>query len=240
MSYDLHFEDGKHIKFTNWEIIPFGMLLLYACGSWNKRKVASELTQYAVTRNTMPGDMKANRQTKEDIEAVEKARKNLKIHSVVTVRKVAKEDLASAVKKGIVLVDDEFDENEAEAWIAEISFRNKPTKAALEEYKQALKDGKDAVIQFAIMSAKKSDYLIEEAPKDLFDIFRKFFKNDGETINPLEAMALLEVYVNHKPKGKKEKMEVHELAEELDLQPPVALLRVLQYTIASGTCFQVH
>ena len=90
------------------------------------------------------------------------------------------------------------------------------------------------------MSAKKSDYLIEEAPKDLFDVFRKFFKNDGETINPLEALALLEIYVNYKPNGKKEKKEVHELAEELDLQPPVALLRVLQYAIASGICFQVH
>jgi len=224
MSYDWHFEDGGHQKHTNWDIFSFAMIALYANGSWTKDRLETELTQLAVTKNNLPGGFKANT-------AGTELPKNPKMHTILTVMQLPKEEVEGL--RGFVIPDKEGDENEAEAWIAKLEFVNNPSEKEKKEYYKALQEN-DGLIQFSILCAKKSTYLLEEATGPLAPIFVNFMKNDGMIVTPLMAAFLADLFLKRTPEA------IHSMAHETGLYPDQSVVRGLMYSAFKGTSFTVR
>jgi len=230
MTFDWHFECGNSTKHNNWSMHSFAMLLLHADGTWSKDRLEEELTSLATTRNTILS--KKIVQTKEgDVGVVsEEPVKGEPLNLIINVRRVPKDEL-NEIRS--MFIPDEEDTDEAEAWIAEVGFREKPTEEQLKRTEAMLeKDGREAIMQ-AIQHAKKGHYLVEESKGNLSDLLSKLLSCNGLTINPLESMYLIDLFMTIPN-------DVHSMAAEFVTKDMLAIAQALGYSVASGNSFQIY
>ena len=207
----------------------FAMLLLHADGAWPRDRLEEELTSLATTRNSVLS--KKFVQTKEgDVGLVsEKPVKGKPLNLIINVRRVPKDEL-NEIRS--MFIPDEEDTDEAEAWIAEVGFREKPTEEQLKRTEAMLeKDGRETIMQ-AIQHAKKGHYLVEESKGNLNDLLSKLLSCDGLTVNPIESMYLIDLFMTIPN-------DVHTMAAELVTNDMLAIAQALGYSVARGNSFKV-
>ena len=229
MTFDWHFECGNSTKHNNWAMHSFAMLLLHADGAWPRGRLEEELTSLATTRNTILSKKVVH--TKEgDVGVVsEEPVKGKPLNLIINVRRVPKDELKEIRS---MFIPDEEDSDEAEAWIAEVGFREKPTEEQLKRTGAMLEnEGREAIMQ-AIQQAKKGHYLVEESKGNLNDLLTKLLSCDGLTVNPIESMYLIDLFMTIPD-------DVHSMAAELVTKDMLAIAQALGYSVASNNSFKV-
>ena len=132
-----------------------------------------------------------------------------------------------------MFIPDDEDSDEAEAWIAEVGFREKPTEEQLKRTEAMLEnEGREAIMQ-AIQQAKKGHYLVEESKGNLNELFSKLLSCDGLTVNPIESMYLLDLFMAIPN-------DVHSMASELVARDMLGVAKALGYSVASGNSFKIY
>ena len=207
----------------------FAMLLLHADGAWSRDRLEDELTSLATTRNTILSK-KFVQTGKGDVGLVsDELLKKEPLNLVISVRKIPREEL-NEVRS--MFIPDEEDTDGAEAWIAEVGFREIPTEEQLKRTETMLNnEGKEAIMQ-AIQQAKKGNYLVEESKGNLNDLLSKILSCDGLTVNPIESMYLLDLFMTIPD-------DVHTMAAELVTKDMLAIAQALGYSVASGNSFTI-
>ena len=208
----------------------FAMLLLHADGAWSRDRLEDELTSLATDRNTVLSKKFVH--TKEgDVGVVgEKPIKGEPTILVINVKRVPKDELKEIRS---MFIPDEEDSDEAEAWIAEVGFKEKPTEEQLKRTEAMLEnEGREAIMQ-AIQHAKKGHYLVEESKGNLNELFSKLLSCAGLTVNPIESMYLLDLFMAIPD-------DVHSMAAELVARDMLAVAKALGYSVASGNSFKIY
>ena len=208
----------------------FAMLLLHADGAWPRDRLEEELTSLATTRNSVLSKKFVH--TKEgDVGLVSgKPIKGEPLNLIINVKRVPKDELKEIRS---MFIPDEEDSDEAEAWIAEVGFREKPTEEQLKRTEAMLEnEGREAIMQ-AIQQAKKGHYLVEESKGNLNDLFSKLLSCDGLTVNPIESMYLLDLFMAIPN-------DVHSMASELVARDMLGVAKALGYSVASGNSFKIY
>ncbi len=226
MTFDWHFECGNSTKHNNWAMHSFAMLLLHANGTWSKKRLEEELTALAVNRNAVLTNGETNKEADGKIK-----NKSAGPNLIVTVRKVPKDELDTLTD---IFFQDTEPSEEAEAWVAEVGFRSKPTPEQLKDTEKMLEGegGKDAIMH-AINQAKRGDYLKKESKGNLNILLTKLLSCDGETINPIESMYIIDLFM-------KISDSVHKMAAELVTNDMLLVAKSFGYSAASGNSFQVY
>ena len=220
MSYDLHFECGRKEKHNNWVMHTFTMMLFYELGIWNKDQLEIELTKSSMAMNDAIKPKK--------IEGVDDDDKEI-VSAIISVEKVPIELIDKI--KGHVFRDEEDDDTEsAEAWIAKVSFGDNASEKRIEQFME----NSEQTILHAIKQAKRTDYFIEECKETPYGaLFTRLLKNDGETIEALEAGFLLTKFMSTKD-------AIHKMASEYMPVNIPSLVGHLGYSLGSGYSFRVY
>ena len=221
MSYDFHFECGRHEKHNNWVMHTFVMLLLYQLNIWGKDTLETELLFTAMARNqAMNLDTTSRKPAK--------SKKGKPMQAIISIEKVSPEALDNF--EGHVVRDTDDKGNIAEAWVAKVTFKGNADKKDIEDF---MKNG-EHVIKHAIQQAKRSDYLIGEFSNNPHHkLFIKLAKNDGETITPNEAAFLLSQFMSIKK-------PIHKIwMENVPVNIP-SLVGNLAYSVGGQISFRVY
>lgn len=208
----------------------FVMLLLHADGAWPRDRLEDELTSLATTRNTILSK-KLVQTEKEDVGFVsDEPIKGKPLNLIINVKKIPRHELNDIRS---MFIPDEEDTDGAEAWIAEVGFREKPSKEQLEATEKMLEEdgGKEAIMQ-AIQQAKKGEYLVEQSKGNLNDILSKFLSCDGFVINPIESMFILDMFMTIPE-------DVHSMAAEFVTRDILTIAQALAYSVASENSFKI-
>ena len=230
MTFDWHFECGNSTKHNNWAMHSFVMLLLHADGAWPRDRLEDELTSLATNRNTILSK-KLVQTDKGDVGYVsDEPIKGDPLNLIINVKKVSRDELNDIRS---MFIPDEEDTDGAEAWIAEVGFREIPTQEQLEATEKMLEkeDGKEAIMQ-AIQQAKKGEYLIKQSKGNLNDLLSKLLSCDGLKINPIESMFILDLFMTIPE-------DVHSMAAEFVTRDILIIAQALAYSVASGNSFNI-
>ena len=199
MTFDFHFDDGRHEKHSNWTMWSFAMLMIRHYGVWSEDQLEAELTQLAM-KKTSQGQQILNLekvQVGEDGEdgAVRKDA------SASTAKRIEKYMRGKTITISVEQIGEaEEDGKRMEAYGARIELRNLnntwtiPLSEAPKYIQDHFSETKGQAVEWAIESTKLTkrlvDLLMEVKTPMKDDLFVRLLSNDGLKISPVEAQYL--------------------------------------------------
>ena len=194
MSFDFHFDDGRHEKHSNWTMWSFAMLLLRYYNVWSQDQLEAEMMQLAMKKTSqgklVPGKRTATQNV--DSKTMKKIDSYMRRRSLtVTVEPLGEEEDEASI---------------VEAYAAKVDLRNDsntwriPLTEAPKFIQDYFKDTAEESMRLAVESTKLTKRLLDLLMKVRTpmedDLFLRLLSNDGLKISPSESNYLVFTVLN--------------------------------------------
>jgi hypothetical protein len=187
MSFDLHWQNGRHNKHSNWTMWATSMLFANSLGLWSIETLEAELLNLSLRKTETQDAMETKTGPTADSELEQKIKKVMKdMTIVITVHPLGVED---------------GDDVTIEAYAAKVELRNYAGSKTISfnELPKEIQNHFGPTIErnsrFAIESTKLTNRLLKVLEKAKLpvadDLFSRLLNNDGSTIHPNEALFML-------------------------------------------------
>jgi len=247
MTFDFHFDDGRHEKHSNWTMWSIAMLLLRHYNIWSDDQLEAELMQLAM-RKTSQGQVTASRKEKVTVGEDGEDGSVKKGASASTAKKIERYMKGKTLTISVEQIGEAEDEDSiVEAYAAKIEIRNLknswkvPLHEAPKFVQKHFSETAEEAVKWAVESTKLTKRLVEalsdaETPMKE-DLFVRLISNDGNVITPNESTYLMSIFMG----GLKSLMTDQNL-ESLEILRSrfVAMVGHFGYAAGSGQNFKVY
>jgi len=247
MTFDFHFDDGRHEKHSNWTMWSFAMLMLRHYGVWSEDQLEAELMQLAmkkISQGQINGSHDAKRRVGEDGKDNVMAQKE----TASNAKRIEKYMKGKTITISVEQIGESEDEDSiVESYAARIDLRTLdnswiiPLNKAPKFIQEHLADTTVQAVKTAIESNKLTKRLVGllrdvKIPVDN-DLFERLISNDGMIVKHTEAMYLMDVSMQ----GLKAIL-TEEVVESLNMLQSdfVSMIGHFAYSAGSGENIQIR